>query len=252
MLGWLADKVSTSVAVHRLGRDPVVQMGREAIRLNWTASPEMKQTFRSLSKDFVPNIATQMMQTVIGIAAAQDPRMANRQRLVEVVLQLALFTVLLLRPPPHPDATGLRGRPGITGELWERMPELVRKNKELRDFFVPMGGVDNLSPDELRDGITIRRYVLHGWAGMLQTLRMAWHDAVPEPLTDWYRPLVENLCAWEEQQARQLLGMETALGGSGRMPEVESLARFTLMNDVLSGAADPVSEWKEHYKGWNL
>jgi hypothetical protein len=224
-------------------------MGREAIRLSWINERELTGAFTG---DFVADIAKQMMQIVIGIATAQDPRMANRERLVNTVLELARFEVLLLNPPPQSDATGLRGKPGITGELKQRIAELARKDKRLRDLFVSAGGVEGLPPDELRSGITARYLVLRGWSGMHQIIRMAWHDVAPEPLTDWYRPLVENACACEEQKARELLGIESSLGGRGRDADIEALARGTFMNFVLAGEADPVSEWREHYKGWNL
>ena len=91
----------------RLRRDPVVQAGREAIRLSWIAAPETTSGF---SKDFITRIRNQMLQVVTEIAAAPDPRMANRERLVNVVLELAPFELLMLDPPPLPDVTGLRLR----------------------------------------------------------------------------------------------------------------------------------------------
>lgn len=256
MFGWIGEKIVTGMAVRQLQRDPVVQIGRDAIRHNWTENPVMTKTFRSnfrVSKNYMPKIAEQMMQIVIGVATAQDPRMANRQRLVDVVAELAVFEILTLPPPPAPDSTGLRGKPGITGELRQRLPEIAHKDQSLRDFFFSAGGVEKLSPDDLQNSITMRRYVLHSWSQLHQTLRMAWRDASPEePLADWYRPLVENMCAFKEHHFRQLLGMEPALGKSGRSPDLEALARSTLMNFVLEGATDPLTKWKEYYKDWNL
>jgi hypothetical protein len=243
MLAYADDKIGMELATRRALRDPVIQMGREAIRLSWIENSAMVETFRSQPKNFMPDVATQMMQAVLDIAAAPDPRMANRQRLVDVVADLALFEVLTLPPAPQPDSTKLRGRPGITGELWQRIPQLARL--KMRDYFAPMGGVDSLSDQELRDAIVFRRYVLHDWASMHQILRAAWRDLIEA--NDWYRLLIENMCAFTEHGIRGDLGMEPALdSSSNRNPTIESLARSTLMNIVLSGAADPVTEWKRH------
>lgn len=128
-----------------------------------------------------------------------------------------------------------------------RIPEIARNEISLRNFFVPKWWVENLSPDELQYGIDVRGLVLHSWTSVHQILRAAWNDSLAEPLTDWYRPFLENVCAFQGHRFRQLLGMEPSLGKNGRNPANEAIARGTFANFVLSGAADPFTRRKEYY-----
>ena len=65
------------------------------------------------------------------IFTAQSPVDTARQKLAPQVLRFSLFKVLLIPPPPQPDPSGLRGLPGITGELKPHFSDIARHNSDL-------------------------------------------------------------------------------------------------------------------------
>jgi len=77
-------------------------------------------------------LSRQLFLEVNGICNAADPIVACRDKLVKMMLRFASYQVLVIPPAPENDPSGLRGQPGITGELKARLVQVVQKNDSLR------------------------------------------------------------------------------------------------------------------------
>jgi hypothetical protein len=77
-------------------------------------------------------LSRQLFLEINGICNAADPVLACRDKLAKTMLKFASYQVLVIPPAPEEDPSGLRGQPGITGELKARLDQLVQRNDELR------------------------------------------------------------------------------------------------------------------------
>lgn len=165
MLGKLFERIRTSIAIHRLNEMPAIQYGRRAIDTYWTGNREIT---KDSSEQMVKRQAEKMMEEVIKVANAPDPRMANRENLTNWILECAQFQVLVIDPPPAEGPTGLRGQPGITGELKARLFELAQKDKTLREF---MHAFDTPKDwDDVWDPVLMRYRMAFAWTHVFQSL----------------------------------------------------------------------------------
>lgn len=240
MLATLIEKVRTAIAIRRLNSFPIVQDGRLAIDSCWTNHRDLVKDF---SLPFVHEQATKMMDSVIAIAVSPDPRMANRQRLTECVLELAQFQVLVMEPPPVPDPTGLRDQPGITGELRAHLVELAHKDRGLKEFMHSFEAAETW--DDVWNPVLMRYRLLHAWTHVYNNLRSALNDVNPTKEKDWFRPFLAAMCAWQEHDFRKTLGMPPALPTKGKLDaDLHSMMMSSFMNRVLSGVRFPDLEWR--------
>ena len=93
-------------------------------------------------------IGRHLFMEINAICNAVDPIMACRQRLAATMLTFSSYQVLVIPPAPEADASGLRGQPGVTGELSERLVKIVKKitisalkytRQLIRDRITPCG-----------------------------------------------------------------------------------------------------------------
>jgi hypothetical protein len=169
--------------------------------------------------------------------------MANREQLAAQVFEYAKLQALVLNPEPSPDPTGLRGQPGITGELRAHALELVKKDKDLQEF---MHGIDE--PKGLDDVLSIfdaRYRVIFAWAHVFHLLRVAFDDTNPAAGKDWFKPFVAVMCAWHEHHLRRTLGLPHSLPGSDSDADIASLALSGFLECVTSEARYPDLEWRQ-------
>ena len=240
MLSRLFEKVRTSIAIYRLNEMPSIQYGRRAIDTYWTGNREIIKDF---SEHMVKRQAEKMMEEVIRVANAPDPRMANRENLTNWILECAQFQVLVIDPPPAEDPTGLRGQPGITGELKARLFELAQKDKTLREF---MHSFDTPKDwDDVWDPVLMRYRMAFSWTHIFHMLRFAFDDVNHAEGKDWFKPYFATMCAWQEHQYRCSLGMPPSLDGSKTDADLRSIAISSFVNCVMEGARYPDLEWKE-------
>ena len=239
MFGWLIDKIKTSIAIHRLHRLPAIQCGRRAIEDYWTTNQEVTKDF---SKELVKRQAAAMMTEVIRIALSPDPRMANRERLSLCVIEYAQFQVLVLGPSPEPDPTGLRGQPGITGELKGRLLDLARADTRLKEFLHPLPTLENW--DDVWNPVFLRYRLCWAWTHVFADLRRAFQDVNPAEDKDWFNPYVAAMCAWEEHQYRESLGMPPVLDDTDLSAGWTALKMSFFMNLVMDGVQYPDLEWR--------
>jgi hypothetical protein len=234
----LANKARKS----QLRQLPGVALGEQLIQENWTGNREIAKDF---SRETVRVHEGFMMGEVEKIALSPNPLMANRERLAHCVLELAQYQVLVLVPPPAEDLTGLRGQPGITGELKARLLDLYRVDERLQDCFKNMEDKPKNWPEKWVDlwaPVDIGYRLRYSYAHVFQGLRLAFGDCRSDT-KDWFAPFVVAMCGYKESKYRESLGMPSAFG-----PEREIFGKPLLlsyfMNCVLDGTQDPFVEWK--------
>jgi hypothetical protein len=224
-----------------LGPDSrLVQVGRLAIERNWTHNTSVTQGFTERA------IALQtenMMAGLTKVSSSPDPRMENRELLSEAVIEYAKLQVLLLDPYPMPDPTGFRGRPGITGELKSHLLELVDKDEYLRELLRELDSPKKLA--DVSDVILIRYRLMYAWTNVLQSLRLPLEDANLQDGKDWFRPYLAAICAWEEHQYRELIGMAPSLDDSDGDGGMRARTMSLFVNYVTEGVRDPLATWQE-------
>jgi hypothetical protein len=217
-----------------------LDVGRTAIETYWSGNHEVIKVF---SDQFVKRITEKMREEVIKVATSPDPRMANRERLTSCVIELAQFQVLIVNPPPVEDPTGLRGQPGITGELMAHLLELVEKDKRLREFMHAFPTPKNA--EDAWNTIWGQYRIVGAWTYIHQMLRFAFDDANHAEGKDWFKPFVAAECAWQEYQYRELLGMPPVLEGGETEAWKNALKMSFFSQCVLEGARFPDLEWRE-------
>ncbi len=191
-------------------------------------------------------LARQFYIEIDTVCNAHDPLTAIREKLAVTMLRFAVYQVLMIPPEPEPDSSGLRSCAGISGELTPHIAELARKNITLRS--------DLHDSEHFVDGADLwplvqTQYWKTCW--LLETL-----DAARKELgdvaknNDWYRPFMHAACANQENLYRVDLDLPSAFD--------ESIARdapaaYSIFTDiVVSGAKDPLAEWREYHPGTSI
>ncbi len=242
----VAEKVVPGPAVPQVNNEmkAILDIGRTAIETCWTGNHEVTKVF---SDQLVKHHTEKMMEEVAKVATSSDPRMANRERLVSCVIELAQFQVLIIDPLPAEDPTGLRGQPGITGELKAHLQVLVEKDKGLREFMHAFSTPNNA--DDVWSPVMGRYRIAFAWTHVHQMLRFAFDDVNHAEGKDWFKPFVAAECAWQEYQYRELLGMPSALEVGETEAWKNALKMSFFSQCVLEGARFPDLKWRERADG---
>jgi len=217
-------------------------IGRQAVEQYWTNNDGVVKDF---SKEMIADTAAQMMGEITKVDGSADPRMAIRKNLANCVFKYAQFQVLIIDLPPTVDATGLRGKPGISGELKSHLMELAEKDKGLREYLHRVPLAFPLRPDEVWDAVLARYRVLYAWAHVFHLLRAAYEDCDAARGNDWFQPFVAAMCAWCEHGYRQCIGLPPSLEDGDFTAEEQSLIMSGFHNCVMSGARYPDLEWRD-------
>ena len=77
-------------------------------------------------------LARDLYLDISRICNTTDPKTTCREELAAMMQKSAGFQVLVIPPPPEPDDSGLRDQPGVTGELKAHLPQVCRKNDQIR------------------------------------------------------------------------------------------------------------------------
>ncbi len=92
----------------------------------------------------------------------------------------------------------------------------------------------------------------HLKASVFEAIRDALNDIHPNTEKDWYEPFVHAMCASEEHDFREAIGMPDVIEKDGSMGNFGALKYSTYWNIVMSGAKYPNLEWEEAWKQENL
>jgi hypothetical protein len=242
LLWKLAERFVTGLAVPQISDEmkATLDIGRTAIETCWTGNHEV---IKDLSDQFVKRVAEEMIEEVAKVVTSPDPRMANRERLTSCVIELAQFQVLVIDPHPAEDPTGLRGQPGITGELKAHLLELAQKDKGLREFMHAFPTPKSV--DDVWNPVLGQYRINYAWTTVYHTLRFAFDDVNHAEGKDWFKPFVAAMCAWQEHEYRELLGMPPAFEGPETEASKKALKMRFFEKFVLEGARFPDLEWRE-------
>jgi hypothetical protein len=191
-------------------------------------------------------LGRQLFLEINEICNAADPVLACRDKLAATMLKFASYQVLVIPPPPEEDPSGLRGQPGISGQLKERLVQIVQKNDGLRS---EMYAATDLRSYEAIWEVLQRSYWRSYWfLATYNAARIEMNDV--EKDNDWYRSFMHAACANQEHLYRWELEMPPALAED--VARVASTAYSVFTDIVLSGEQNPVSEWRNCHKDFNI
>jgi len=159
------------------------------------------------------------------------------------MLRFALFQVLVIPPEPEEDVSGLRQLPGISGEMGSYIEELIPRNIDLR---AEVHGSENYSDTaDLRQLVAIEYWKRYWLLESVDAARRRYENV--SDTDDWYRPFIHAACATQENLYRIDLGLPSAFEPS--LARSAPTAYSILTDIVVSGAADPLAEWRDYHAG---
>jgi len=245
MIGKFIEKWKMLKAVKAIQKEPIylaaIQAGQTGL------ADESQGLGKYASKELKQKLAEEIMAEVNEVILAPNQLMANREKLSVYTLQMAKYQVLILpeKNEDEDDATGLRDKPGITGELKSHIKKIAEEDKEIKEL---VWSLDDPSDKDIYEACLFRYWLFQLKAHIFQTIRIALNDIHHDPEKDWYREFVAAMCAWEEYNYRKLIGLPDVLEKDDGFGGREALKYSTFMDIVLSGAKYPNFEWKEAYK----
>lgn len=228
-------------ALRPLMADPI---GAAAVRnIRQALGDTSRGIGRHSSRKFKEEIAQRLLQDLCEILGSGDRVLANREKLATYTLVMAKYQVLVLPPEgdPEPEITGLRGLPGISGELRAHLDSIAGKDEEIRNlrYGIPVQG-----PDALYTACLLSYWRAGIGANVFDHTRRALGDFHTLDERDWYRPFLASMCAWHEHQFRLAIGLPDVLAEQDESGEMAGLKHSTFLNIVMSGAQHPGLEWE--------
>ena len=239
MFQWLAKLFSGRTAAQAARDNPVLRKTVRQSSLIYEGIPLREHIDRE-QKDA---LARTMYLDINAICNAVDPVAGCRDKLAAAMLRFALLQVLVIPPPPAADSSGLRGQPGISGELKEHLVALVGKSDELRS---ELHGVLDPNSFDAVWAVVIRCYWIAYWA--LETVNVARIELGDHTdKRDWYRAFMHATCASAEHRYRVSLDLPPATDNA--VSNTASTAYSLFTDIVLAGASDPDQEWRDYHRG---
>ena len=191
-------------------------------------------------------LARELYLEINRICNANDPGAACRESLAETMLKFARYQVLVIPPHPEADPSGLREQPGISGELTGHLVELARRAENLRTDLFGMSGEPTF--DNVWEQIQALYWKTYWRLETINATRIELGDHVLN--NDWYMPFMHAACVSAEHVYRHMLELPPAFEEEIAKPVSTAYSIYT--DIVVSGAADPDSEWRDYYKDSNI
>lgn len=238
MPGWLGKLFGTRTAVQTGQENPVLLATVAKSSLIYDQIP---------LRDFIDDetrekLSRQLFLGINEICNSLDPVMTCREKLALTMLDFALYQVLVIPPTPEIDSSELRGQPGISGELTQHIFALAKKNDDL------CPKLRALNADATREDIwkfVQRTYWTTYW--FLESINAARVELADcDDQEDWFRPFMHATCARREHIYRSDLGLPSCF--DKEVAEIAPTAYSIFTDIVLSGAKNPVREWREYFK----
>ena len=181
-----------------------------------------------------------IIKEVHELAHAKDPFITMREKYANEMLAFCEYQVLVLDKKKE-DPTGLLNYEGISGELINHLPKLIKLDKGLKETFHGLPS-DNLDKQAIND------YIMGFYKNMAWKLRVM--DAIRRHLKDsntnldkdWMMPFRFCMCVWYEYKFRNTLKLKQLIS------PINHLQYSTFLNLVTNGHKYPDLEFLEEYK----
>jgi len=211
----------------------------EALQEHTAAYFHSGHTLSSFSPEARQRIVNDLRQRISEIWASPTGKQELRRLIAEYVLLYAALTVFALTEDEKVMMEYGRN-PYISGQLHHH----IRRAGELHDEM--RGQVDRgLSDHELVAFANTRAAIMLYYANALNMVRIRRGDTLPR--RDWYKPFVEAMLVWEEDNARERLGLPRLVPG-----ELHGLPYYGFLEVVLAGENDPVRRWQQKFPQLHL
>lgn len=238
MSSWLGKLFGARTAVEKQRRNPALEA---------TVQQSARVFDQIPLRDFISEerraeLARELYLEVSRICNSVQPASVCREKYAAAMLELASYQVLMIRPAPEEDPSGLREQPGITGELNAYLVELFRKNDNLRA--ARYGETEIVSRAD-HWGVLQRLYWESYW--LLETLnaaRVELGDSIADG--DWGAAFLHAACVNAEHAYRWDLELPSAFEESIAKQASTAYSMFT--DIVMSGTIDPAAEWRDYYR----
>lgn len=238
MFSWLRRWFGARTAVEKQRQDPVLRSVVQKSAQIYDRIP--LRDF--ISEERRTQMARELYLLVNRICSAKNPASACREKYAAAMLDLAAYQVLMIRPAPAEDPSGLRGQPGITGELHAYLVDLFKKNDRLRAARFAEPDMDSHA-DYWQ--LVQRFYWESYW--LLETLNAA-RTELGDTLAgrDWHDAFLHAACVNAEHAYRWNLELPAAFEES--IAKQASMAYSMFTDIVMSGESDPATEWCNYYR----
>lgn len=188
-------------------------------------------------------LARNLYLEVSRICNTTDPVTTCRDQFAATMLKSASYQVLVIPAPPETDDSGLRGLPGISGELKARLVDICEINDDLRSTLY--SETESQEFDVLWPIIQRLHWETRWLLDTLNATRIALGDSVDDD--DWYESFLHAACVTLEHTYRWELEMPAAFDDGIAKEAASTYAVFT--DIVLSGSSNPAAEWREYARG---
>lgn len=194
-----------------------------------------------IGEDVARDWARQMFAHLLPALNSRDARIEYRKLLVESALLSSDYNVMMIPPAPEPDWTGLRGLPGISGELPKYKVRLAEVYAPIRDLL--HAGSLEINQTTVQDTILVLATQAGYLVNMANTARIAIDDYHHDLGKDWFRPMMYSFAVSSENGLRRRIGLPVSLD-----EEIAAITHKTMADVVLSGSRFPDVTWREHYR----
>ncbi|GEM_PF-4514951 len=200
-----------------------------------------------LSQENKSILFNQIMSDICLISISDDPLMECRKYICNYIDILACFVVPTICPPPKDDYSNYRGMPGITGEIFNHIHELVIKDERLKKYIWSRDVPNKIKDDPdypyeafLRVSSEAQLHI-----NAANILRIHLNDYKPEPERDWLHKYIEIECALYEDKYRKLLGLNDVLKNESPLGSSALIFYPVFYHLIVGGKEYPRFEWEE-------
>jgi hypothetical protein len=242
VLSWLSGLFRNRTAVQAGRENPILGRTVDKSALVYKHIP-LRNFIDKSSQDA---LSRQLFLKINDICNAYDPVAACREQLAASMMKFAAYQVLIIPAAPEEDPSGLRGQPGITGQLGEHLVRIVEANHELRSDL--SGPTSSMTKDIVLSHVQ-RSYWQWYWS--LETINAARIELGDFPEQgDWFLPFKHAACVSYEATYRREIELPPAFDEEIAREAIMAYPIFT--DIVLAGDKHPDKEWRDYHQDSNV
>jgi len=218
-------------------KNPIIAVAREAVLSSWVNNPAVTADFTG---EFIQKQAEDMIGRAAEVAQAQNPALKNRDLLLGVMQECAIYEAVVLSNPKTEDVSHFRTLPGVSAALWEHLPLIAERFDVMRQMLQGLPEKPT-TPSDIHD-VCLYRYRIC-WAHMTvnNLLRAPLQDRHLNPELDWFKPCYCAIIIWEEGCIRLAADLPQLI------EPLEAIQYNALIEMATEGVEYPNLEWEHRF-----